>query len=315
MSIEITAAFVQQYRSNVIHLAQQRGSRLWEFVQLKDNVKGKAEYFERVGQTEMRDVTGRHDDTPQMDTPHSRRRATMITSDWADLVDKADDIRVLIDPTSAYSMSAGMAVGRRKDKHIIDAAVGNAYGGEDGSSTVALPAGQKVAVNYGGSNVGMTLAKLLAAKEIFDSSEIGGDQGDTYKRIIVIGAQQLRELLGDQKLTSADYTTVRALVRGEINDFLGFTFVRIEPRKAAPSAGTASGNNKHGLPYNQSTDVTTCVAFYGPSIGLAIGQMETFKISERADKRYSMQVYVEMDMGATRVEDEGVVTIACDNSP
>lgn len=311
MSYDIPVAYVMQFRSNVIHLAQQRGSRLWNYVQIKDNVTGKAEFFERIGQTEMRDVSSRHDDTPQMDTPHSRRMATMVTSDWADLVDKRDEIRVIIDPTSAYSQASAMAVGRRKDKHIIDACTNDAYGGEEGKDVIALPASQKILA----SNTGLSLKKLLECKEIFDGNEIGGEDGDPYKRIFALGSKQLTNLLEDPKLTSADYNSIRALVKGEINEFLGFTFVRIEPRKAAPTAGTASGSNKHGLPYNQSTDVTTCIAFYGPSIGLAIGQMDTFRITERPDKRYSKQVYVEMDMGGTRIEEEGVVLIEADNSP
>ena len=311
MSIEITTAFVQQYRSNVIHLAQQRGSRLWNFVQLKDNVVGKSEFFERIGKSEMRDVVSRHDDTPQMDTPHSRRMATMVTSDWADLIDKRDNIRILLDPTSAYSLSAGMAVGRRKDKHIVDAAIGNSYGGETGATAIPLPATQKISAN----SFGLTFQKLLDTKEIFDANEMGGDEGDPNKRIFIYSSRQLNELLGDTKMTSVDYNAIKALIKGEINEYLGFTFVRVEPRKGAPSAGTASGDNKHGLPYNQSTDVTTCIAFYGPSIALAIGQMETFRVSERDDKRYSTQVYVEMDIGSTRVEEEGVVLIDCDNSP
>ena len=46
-------------------------------------------------------------------------------------------------------------------------------------------------------------------------------------------------------------------------------------------------------------------------MGLALGKDIQTKISERADKNYSTQVYLCMTIGATRVEDEKVLEIAC----
>ncbi len=45
MSTEITAAFVQMYRNNLIHLSQQDDSRLINAVGLKENVTGKQVFF------------------------------------------------------------------------------------------------------------------------------------------------------------------------------------------------------------------------------------------------------------------------------
>ena len=76
MSIEITTAFVEQYKSNVFHLAQQKGSRLRDTVKL-ETVNGKSHFFERIGSVAAEKRTSRHADTPRMDTPHSRRKVTM----------------------------------------------------------------------------------------------------------------------------------------------------------------------------------------------------------------------------------------------
>jgi hypothetical protein len=46
-------------------------------------------------------------------------------------------------------------------------------------------------------------------------------------------------------------------------------------------------------------------------MGLALGRDIATKISERADKNYATQVFLSMTIGATRVEDEKVVEIAC----
>ena len=104
MSIEITTAFVEQYKSNVFHLAQQKGSRLRDTVKL-ETVNGKSHFFERIGSVAAEKRTSRHADTPRMDTPHSRRKVTMDDYDWADLIDNEDKVRMLISPQSEYAMA------------------------------------------------------------------------------------------------------------------------------------------------------------------------------------------------------------------
>lgn len=320
---DITLPMVNQYRTNVLFMAQQKISRLWRFVQLKEQVKAEALFFERIGEADaMQDVTTRHPDTPNMAVPHSRRMVTMVTSNWAKLLDKADEIRVIIDPASAFTQAGAAVVGHRKDKHIIDACVGNSYGGKSGQTAIALPTKQKIAAN----NTGFTLNKLIECREKFDENEIGTDDmgtpGGGTGRVILLDSKSISELLNSTKVGSADYNTVKAIQEGKLNEFHGFTFVRMEPRRAAPTAGTAAtddgsakNRNKHGLPYNATTDVVSCIAFYGPSIGLAIGQMETFEVTKESTKCFAWQVFVGMDIGATRVEEEGVVLIDCDLSP
>ena len=95
MSVQITTAFVEQYKSNVFHLAQQKGSRLRDAVRT-ETVTGKSHFFERIGSVAAQLRTSRHSDTPRMDTPHSRRKVTMDDYDWADLIDNEDKVRMLI---------------------------------------------------------------------------------------------------------------------------------------------------------------------------------------------------------------------------
>ena len=73
MSIQITTAFVEQYKGNVAHLAQQKGSRLRETVEM-ESVVGKTAFFEQIGQVAARVRTSRHSDTPRMDTPQPAAR-------------------------------------------------------------------------------------------------------------------------------------------------------------------------------------------------------------------------------------------------
>ena len=54
-------------------LGQQKGSRLRASVK-NESVVGKNAFVERIGSTAAVDAASRHDDTPRIDTPHSRRR-------------------------------------------------------------------------------------------------------------------------------------------------------------------------------------------------------------------------------------------------
>ena len=284
MSVQITTAFVEQYKSNVFHLAQQKGSRLRDSVRT-ETVKGKAHFFERIGSTAAQKRTSRHSDTPRVDTPHSRRKVTMDDYDWADLIDQEDKVRMLISPQSEYAQAGAWAMGRAMDDAIISAATGTALGGVAGGTSVSLPSGQKVAHASGG----LTLAKLLSAKEIIDANDVDPEE----PRYVVCTAGQITDLLNVTQVTSSDFATVKALAQGEINTYLGFNFIRTQ------RLGTDSDGNRQVLAYTQS------------AIGLAVGADIATKISERADKNYATQVFLSMTIGATRIEEEKMVEIAC----
>ena len=284
MSVQITTAFVEQYKSNVFHLAQQKGSRLRDCVR-SETVTGKSHFFERIGSVAAEKRTSRHSDTPRMDTPHSRRKVTMDDYDWADLIDNEDKVRMLISPQSEYAQAGAWAMGRAMDDSIIAAATGTSYGGVSGGTSVALPAGQKIA--HG--SAGLTLAKLIEAKEILDANDVDPDE----TRYMVVTSKQMSNLLNLEKVTSSDYASIKALVQGQIDTYLGFKFVRTE------RLGTDSNSDRQVLAFCQS------------GIGLAVGSDVATRISERADKNYATQVFLSMTIGATRVEDEKVVEIAC----
>jgi len=290
---------VQKFKADVIHLAQQRGSVVRDFIQLKEDVVGMSTFFERVGSSEMVDVSTRHAASPQRDTPHSRRRVNLVTSDWGDLIDKADQRRVKIDILAAYTQTAAWAAGRRFDKHVINAATGNALGDETGSTTVALPATQKVAVTVGGggSDVGLNMDKLLRAKEILDDNYPNDAEMRSVQRIILLHSRQLnRDLMPDDKIGSTDYNTLKALSRGELKEYLGFRFILTD------QLNTDANSDRQ------------VIAMRANGVGLGIGEEMDLEVAKDPAFRFSTRVFVEMDMGAGRVEEEAVVEIACDES-
>jgi len=284
MSVNITTSFVEQYSANVQMLSQQMGSQLRGAVDV-ESIKGKNSFFEQIGKVTAQLRTSRHGSTPQIDTPHSRRSLTTATYEWADLIDDADKIRMLIDPTSSYAKAAAAAMGRAMDSVIITAALGTAKTGVSGATSTALPSTQKVA--HG--SAGLTVAKLLSAKKILDENDID----PSVKRFCVVSPEQVEDLLNTTEVKSSDFNTVKALAQGDINSFLGFDFI------------TSNLLTQDATPNRQ------VFAFAADGIKLGIGKDITAKISERDDKSYSTQVYYCMDLGATRMEEEKIVEIAC----
>ena len=281
MSSQITTAFVQQYSANIQMLSQQMGSLLRDKVRV-ESVVGKNAFFDQVGSVTAQLKTSRHSDTPQIDTPHSRRRVSLADYEYADLIDQQDKVRLLIDPTSSYAQAAAYAMGRAMDDVIIAAATGTAFTGETGATSESA----QTAIAAGGT--GLTIAKLRTAKQTFDLASVD----PSIPRHIVVGPEQITNLLGTTEVTSSDFNTVKALANGEVNSFLGFNFT-VSNRLAK------SGNDR------------TCIAFAQDGITLGIGKDVNARIDERADKSYATQVYYCMSIGATRMEQAKVLGIVC----
>jgi len=288
MSIQITTSFVEQYSSNVTMLPQQMGCKLRGSVDV-ETINGKNAFFDQVGVTAAQIRTSRHGDTPQIDTPHSRRRLSLADYEWADLVDDVDKVRMLIDPTSSYAKAAAAAMNRSIDDVIITAMNASASTGVAGGTSTALPSTQKTATSD--QSDGLTIAKLLSAKKIMDDNDVD----PSIKRYIVCGPQQISDLLGTTSVTSADFNTVRALSTGEVNSFLGFEFIM------------STRLNKDAT----NTTDRLVFAYTEDAIKLGMGKDISAKISERADKSYSTQVYYCMSLGAVRMEEKKVVQIPC----
>jgi len=287
MSFEVTTAFVQQYTTNVALLLQQRGSKLRDYCTVGSYTGKAAKAVEQVGAVTAQVRTSRHSDTPLISTPHDARWVFPTDYEWADMIDDQDKLRMLIDPTSSYATNGAYALGRAMDDLIITAALGDAKTGENGTTTTAFAtATQQIAA----AASGLTIAKLRAAKKIFMRNEVDMDMDQLC---IAVTAEQIEDLLATTEVTSSDYNTVKALVQGNVDTFMGFKFIQIERLGVdGSSARRVIAWAKSGLHVGMWNDINT-------------------RIGERADKSYSTQVYVKGTFGATRVEEKKVVEILC----
>lgn len=306
MSVQITTAFVDQFKANIMLLSQQKEAKLRGCCRMED-MTGDTMFVERIAATSMQPKNVRHGNTPQINTPHSRRKLTVEDYNWADLIDNTDKLKMLIDPESTYAQNAVMAANRQADDSIITAIFGAAYSGHTGGTTVNFhDLGESRLIQSDGtiraagsdwSNqtaTPLTIAKLLTCKQLLDDAEID----DARQRYFLCNPYNINQLLNTTEVKSADYNTVRALAQGQIDTFMGFKFI------------------KHTrLPADDlDTDSTKCAAFAQDSIVLSIAEEPIVRVDELPTKCYSVQVYVEQSLGATRVEGPAVVGILLDTS-
>ena len=284
MPSTVSTAFVSMYSSNIQILAQQAGSKLFGAVDM-ESVRGEDAYFDQIGAVDAVLKTTRQSDTPIGNTPFSRRKVTMATHHFGDLIDNDDIVRMLTDPTSQLVKNVAHAMGRVYDKQILAAAVGNAATGHDGGTAVALPAAQIIEST---AATIFTVDKLIEAKTIMDAADIPEED-----RFIAVQAADMKNLLGATQIGSADYNTVKALVHGNVDTFMGFKFIRVSDR-VWTAAGVADN---------------VAIAFQKDCMKLGIGQDIFSRVSERADKNYAVQVYSEVTSQAVRMAEGGVVKI------
>ena len=119
-------------------------------------------------------------------------------------------------------------------------------------------------------------------------------QAATQPNVIVVNAKMLTSLYGTTEIKSIDYNSVKALANGQIDTFLGFKFVRTQ--RVITDATATTG---YAMAWSRG-----CMA-------LGIGQEINTSVDRRPDKNNAWQVFADMSVGATRLEDEGVVEIAC----
>lgn len=292
MSSEVTKHFVKEFNAGVRLLQQQIPSRLRMAVMVDPGVVGDRAFFDQMDATAMHEVTNRHGDTEITDTPHRRRMVTLRTYEVADLVDRADQRRLLNDPVSPYTRSMAAAANRKIDDVILSSMDGSASTGVDGSLPVSFPAGNSY--NATGTSQALKVEDLLKARKLLEAAENEEDDGDN-KWFMCLSAGARAQLMTQEQVSSQDYNTVRALSEGTIKSYMGMELIK---------------SQRSGL----AGAIRDCFVWVKKSVQLAIGQDPRSFMDVIPSKRHSIQVRHELDCGATRMDEKGVVRILVDES-
>lgn len=284
----------QQYSSIILPLARQEKSLLYDKVYIKSDIVGKSFYQDQIGTWSMSQKTGVNPDTPENDPNLARTRVDIVTYNDARLFDRTLLLQEFSDPTSVASVCLQSAVGIQIDKIVYDALGGTAYRGETGATSVELTDTQIIDADFeeAGTNTGLTTAKIRRAAKLLNAKGVPNSD-----RTFVCSATGLEQLLGTTAATSSDFNTVKALVNGELNTWLGFNFVVLPD----------------GI-INVEDNIADYYAFHKTAICFGMLEELFLRLDERSDKSYSKQVYYEISGGAGRLEEEKVVKIQADES-
>lgn len=278
--------YAQAYARNIMQLAQQKYSKLINTVYMKPNVKGKTFFQDQIGEWSMEAKAGRNVQTPNNDPTLARRMGTMVDYHDNRLLDRGDELRTLSDPRSAYTIAAAQSLGRKIDSVINSAIGGTAYYGETGNSSITLGTDAISGISHiAGTPTTLTFARIRQAKRILDQEDV-----EMEDRFFVINPVGLEQLLGVSEATSSDYAAVRALIRGEIDTWMGFKWI-------TSNQLTVSGTQ------------TTCFAYQKYGICIAMGAQPLVRTDERPDLSYSWQVYYELNIGGVRLEEARVIKV------
>jgi hypothetical protein len=191
-----------------------------------------------------------------------------------------------------------MAYMRTCDQVIIDALGGTAFTGPTGVVPTSFAASQVIPVNFVAAgtpaNSGLTLAKVIEAKSKFGKNDVDEDE----ELIFVYSQAQLDDLLLNvAEVKSSDFNNVKALIDGTIDRWMGFRWRRSQR-----------------LPVNTTTDVRTCYAYAKSGIVLTDAGRQVYT-DILPTRNHALQIRSVARLGATRLEETKVVSIACDQSP
>lgn len=280
MSVSLSNAFVTLFDAEVKQ-AYQGKAQLVGSVRQRRGVEGSTVKFPKVGSGVATPRIPQTDVTP-LNVGFSQVTCTL--GDWnaAEYSDIFSQAKVNFDERQELVQVVAAAMGRRQDQIILDALA---------ASGTSLTVGNDI----GGSDTNLNVAKLREAKRLLDKGNV-----DPMGRTIIVHANGLASLLSETAVTSSDFNTVKALVQGEINTFLGFKFIVLGDR------------TEGGLAIDGSND-RTCFAFHSSAIGYAEGMGMRTEINYIPEKT-SWLVNEVFSAGAIAIDAGGIVSITCRES-
>jgi len=331
MSITVSGGipqyFIDLFSETLYHVCQQKESFLGGAVRVEPIIGAEDKSFDMLGEFSLVDKTTRNPDTPIIEAATQRRWITTTPAHNGVLYDKDDDLSMLLNPMSDYVTAFRRAVNRKKDTVILAAFNGDVktgrtkgsgsdidgsyyYGTDDGAYyDGSLPGDDAEGYDhriiahdcsYGpckAADVGMTPEKLEVAAEYFKMNYVDPE----IPKFCVMSPKQITELLGHVQITSSDFAKLKRLETGTVENFMGFNII--------PWPGIVKGtaNSLDG-----GSNVYQCWAWAQDGIILGVQDAVSVEISVLPTRSYSQQVYVHMNIGAIRFDEDKVCLIECE---
>ena len=275
MAQNVTTAFVTLFDAEVKQ-AYQGESVLRGTMRSRSNVQGNTVKFPKIGKGTATVRVPQTDVTP-LNINYSQVTATMTDYIAAEFSDVFHQSHINFDERRELVEVVSKSIARRMDQICIDA-------------LNAASSPNTVATSVGGSSSNMNVAKLRAAAKALNTKNVPADG-----RYLLMHANNLDALLSETETTSSDFAAVKALVRGEINTFMGFTILTIGDR------------DEGGVP---KPSTRSAFAWHKDSVGYAESMSQKSEVNYIPEKT-SFLVSSMFSAGAVAIDDEGIVKISC----
>lgn len=275
MSATLSTAAKTEFDTEVKH-AYQGMKTLRECVKTRLNVVGDKYDFRTMSKGAATQKVGSAADVVPMGITHSLVVATLLDYIAPEYTDIFDAKTVNFDEVVELATTIAGAMGRRDDQSIINALA---------TTTTTVGAGTQK----------LDLATITAASKKLNSVE-----APMENRYFVVHEGGLNDILNDTTITSADYNSVRMLMSGEIDSFMGFKWKII-----------GSSRTEGGLPL--TTTVRSGFAFHKDSIGHAVGIDMTTKVDYVPHKTAWLSVGM-WKAGSVAIDVTGIVEVKYLNS-
>lgn len=275
MSINVSTAFVTLFDSEVKQ-AYQAESILRGTMRTRTGVAGNTVKFPKIGKGVATARTPQADVTP-LNVTYSQVTATMsdfIAAEYSDIFMQS---HINFDERSELVQVVSKSIARRMDQLMIDA-----LNAATGTSTVAT--------TIGGAASNMNIDKLRATAKAMNEKNVPAEG-----RNLLMHASQLDALLGETEVTSSDFASVKALVQGEIDTFMGFKIL------------TMGDRDEGGIP---KPSTRTCFAWHKDSMGYAESMSQKTEVNYVPQKT-SFLVASMFSAGSTAIDADGIVKISC----
>ena len=284
MSTGLSTAFIQLFDAEVKQ-AYQGSAVLNNVCRMRTGVVGSTANFPNVGKGQATVRTPQTDVVP-LNTSFGTTSVSLTDYNASEYSDIFNQQKVNFDERRELAQVVGNAIGRRQDQVIIDALSSASAG-----STIA----NTVVTTGSASASDLNVGKILSAKKALDAKNV-----PPTDRHLIIHANNLSALLGDERAISGDFQNIKALVAGEVSTFLGFTVHMIGDR------------DEGGLAIDGSSD-RICYAFHKMSVACAVGIAPKTEVNYIPEKT-SFLVTSMLSMGASVIDTDGLVDVTCRES-
>ena len=306
--------FVDQFSDTLYHVCQQKDSKFGQAVRVVSVLNAEDKSFDMLDEFNLTEKAERNAPTPVIDASTQRRWVATTPYHQSVLYDKDDDLSMLINPTSDYVTAFRRGVRRKKDDIILtafEAAVtsgrraggsitwaaqgGNTkYTGKDTGRTI--PHDCSVG-NCSSSDTGMTVEKAQLIHEYFAYNDVD----ENIHIWSAISPRQFTDLLGQEEYINADYATSKPMATGRVvRDYLSMNWI------ISNKIVVGSNNDVDG-----DADVLECWAWAQDGMILGVADEVSIKITEESMLSYSQRVYVHMNMGCMRMDEDKILKVEC----